>query len=122
MPATKTHQLQLVRTFNAAPEKVYAAWITPAAIKAFFNPVPGSSVSRAEMDVRVGGEYIIQMKTPDGNTHTAVDVYRDIVPNQKLVFTWNRPDGTESCAGENGADGLKDTLVTIEFRPKVGGT
>jgi len=122
MPATKTHQLQLVRTFNATPEEVYAAWTSPEAIKVFFKPGNDFTMGRVDMDVRVGGYYTIQMLSKEGKPHTATGMFRDVVPNKKLVYTWNRLDGND-CGGNSAEEGgLKDTLITIEFRPKGSGT
>ena len=43
---------------------------------------------RAETDVRVGGRYAIDFAHRDGEQHHVSGVYREVVPNQKLVFTW----------------------------------
>ena len=43
---------------------------------------------RAEADARVGGRYRIVMRTSDGEEHDVSGVYREVVPNEKLVFTW----------------------------------
>jgi len=119
MPITETHKLQLVRTFHATPQDVYAAWTTPAAVKQFFVPREGMTIPVADMDVRVGGSYRIVMKSPDGVSHIAVGVFKEVVPGQRLVYTWSRPEG-EGCDG-SGAP-IQDTLITIEFRAKGSGT
>ena len=43
---------------------------------------------RAEMDVRAGGRYRISFKTEDGESHEVGGVYREVVPDSRLVFTW----------------------------------
>jgi len=40
------------------------------------------------MDVRVGGRYRISFKTEDGERHEVGGVYREVVPNIRLVFSW----------------------------------
>ncbi len=79
----------LKRRLHAAPEKVYAAWTDPAQIAHWFGPsetVAGSV--RAEMDVRVGGRFSVSFNTVDGEYHRVSGVYREVVPGEKLVFTW----------------------------------
>ena len=75
--------LTLKRRLHAPAEKVYAAWTEPAQLAHWFGPAQTISGSvRAEMDVRVG------FKTEDGEYHEVGGVYREVVPNEKLVFTW----------------------------------
>jgi uncharacterized protein YndB with AHSA1/START domain len=78
--------LTLKRHLNAPPAKVYAAWTDPAKIAGWFGPGQIESV-RAETDVRVGGRYRIVMQA-SGDVHDVSGVYREVVPNEKLVFTW----------------------------------
>ena len=37
---------------------------------------------------RVGGRYRVEMRSPDGKDHDVGGVYREVVANEKLVFTW----------------------------------
>ena len=79
----------LKRRLAAPPEKVYAAWTNPAQLAQWFGPsqtIAGSV--QAEMDVRVGGRFRACFKTDDGEYHEVSGVYREVVPDQKLVFTW----------------------------------
>ena len=79
----------LKRRLAAPPEKVYAAWTNPAQLAQWFGPsqtIEGSV--QAEMDVRVGGRFRACFKTDDGEYHEVSGVYREVVPDQKLVFTW----------------------------------
>jgi uncharacterized protein YndB with AHSA1/START domain len=79
----------LKRRLNAPAEKVYAAWTEPAQIAHWFGPsetVAGSV--HAEMDVRVGGRFRVSFNTVDGEHHEVGGIYREVVPNEKLVFSW----------------------------------
>jgi uncharacterized protein YndB with AHSA1/START domain len=79
----------LKRRLNAPAEKVYAAWTEPAQIAYWFGPsetVAGSV--HAEMDVRVGGRFRVSFDTVDGEHHEVGGIYREVVPNEKLVFSW----------------------------------
>ncbi|MEI9959833.1 MAG: SRPBCC family protein [Limisphaerales bacterium] len=55
------------------------------------------------LDVRVGGAYRLHMVSKTGN-HVATGEYKEIVPNKRLRFTWDRED-TPALS----------TLVTVEF-------
>jgi uncharacterized protein YndB with AHSA1/START domain len=48
----------------------------------------GVTPLRAEIDPRVGGRYRLVMRSPDGEEHDVSGVYREVVPNEKLVFSW----------------------------------
>jgi uncharacterized protein YndB with AHSA1/START domain len=79
--------LTLKRRLNAAPEKVYAAWTEPEKLKRWFGPDNGAVVL-AETDLRVGGRFHVVFHTEDGEQHDVSGEYREVVPNEKLVFTW----------------------------------
>ena len=81
--------LTLKRRLKASPAQVFSAWVDPEKIVRWFGPAgtSGSSV-RAEMDVRPGGRYRISFQTADGEHHEVGGVYREVVPDTRLVFTW----------------------------------
>ena len=79
--------LTIKRRLNAPPQKVYAAWTDPEKILKWFGPDSGP-VEDAATDVRVGGRYAVSFSTEDGEQHHVSGVYREVVPNRKLVFTW----------------------------------
>jgi len=107
--ATKP-SLTLKRRLNAAPEKVYAAWAQPAKLVQWFGPDSGA-VTRAETDLRVGGRFRVVFHTEDGEEHDVSGVYREVVPNERLVFTWAWRSTPE-----------RESLVTVALRPDGGGT
>jgi uncharacterized protein YndB with AHSA1/START domain len=79
--------LTIKRRLKAPPAKVYAAWTDPAQITRWFGPAQAETLS-AEADARVGGRYHVAFRTSDGERHDVSGVYRDVVPDEKLVFTW----------------------------------
>jgi uncharacterized protein YndB with AHSA1/START domain len=79
--------LTLKRRLKASPAEVYAAWTDPAKIVKWFGPDAGP-VHQAEIDPKVGGRYFVLFNTEDGEEHHVSGVYREVVPNEKLVFTW----------------------------------
>jgi uncharacterized protein YndB with AHSA1/START domain len=101
--------LTLKRRLNAAPEKVYAAWTDPAQIVRWFGPDSGK-VSRAETDVRAGGRYVVVFNTEDGEEHHVSGTYREVVANERLVFTWAWRSTPE-----------RESLVTVVIKPDGAG-
>lgn len=110
----------LKRTFTASPHRVFQAWVEPEQLKRWFAPSEEYSVPIAEVDARVGGRYRIQMKAPDGKTATSVGVYREVLPGEKLVFTWAWEEHTPEMVRMG--QGIGETLVTVEFLEREGST
>ena len=102
---TKETTLRIRRRFAASPEALFRAWTEPEQIKRWLAPTDEFSTPVAQVDLRVGGGYRIQMKSPEGKLHTAVGSYRTVDFPAKLVLTW---DWQEQSIGE--------TVVTVEFR------
>jgi uncharacterized protein YndB with AHSA1/START domain len=79
--------LTLKRRLAAPPETVFAAWTEPQRMLRWFAPAATETI-HAETDVRVGGRFRVLMRAADGEEHDVSGVYREVVPNEKLVFTW----------------------------------
>lgn len=102
--------LTLKRRLNAAPEKVFAAWTDPEKIVKWFGPDAGP-VKSAVLDVRTGGRYAIVFSTEDGEEHHVSGVYREVIPEEKLNFTWAWRTMPE-----------RESLVTILIKPDGDGS
>lgn len=100
--------LTLKRRLNAP--KIYRAWTDAAKISRWFGP-EAAEMLRAETDVRVGGRFRIVFRGPDGEEHDVGGVYREVVPNQKLVFTWAWRSTPE-----------RESLVTVALKRDGDGT
>ena len=87
MSVTTKPSLTIKRRFNASPAKVFAAWTDPEKVKRWMGPGETKTVT-AENDPRVGGRYRIVMRPPGGEEHDVGGIYREVIPNEKLVFTW----------------------------------
>jgi uncharacterized protein YndB with AHSA1/START domain len=79
--------LIIKRRINAAPARIYQAWTDPQKMMRWYAPA-GADTLEAETDARVGGRFRVLMRTPDGEEHDVSGVYREVVPDEKLVFTW----------------------------------
>ena len=104
--------LTLSRSYPVAPEKVWRAWTDPEAVKRWWGPGGVQPVSLARLDVRVGGRFRIVFGGAEGKDHEVQGVYKEVVPNRKLVFTWTWPNSTPE----------RESLVTIMFRAVDRGT
>jgi uncharacterized protein YndB with AHSA1/START domain len=94
---TNYREFVVTRVFDAARELVFRAWTDPDQFARWWGgagtTVPPDTVG---MDVRPGGEWCARIRSDaDGAEHPFAGVYREIVPNQKLVLTLSdrdRPD------------------------------
>jgi uncharacterized protein YndB with AHSA1/START domain len=102
--------LTIKRHIKAAPAEVFAAWTDPQKVMRWMGP-PGYAGHHAECDTRPGGHYRWVMRSPQGTDHEIGGAYREIVANEKLVFTWAWKDSPE-----------QESLVTVLFKPEPGGT
>lgn len=108
--ATARPHLVLERRFKAPREKVYAALTEPALLSRWFGP-PRLSEVTATCDLKIGGRYSIHMREASGVEHHVSGVYREIVPNERLVFTWAWASTPE-----------RETLVSMTLRSTGGET
>lgn len=102
--------LTLDRVLKAPASLVYSAWTDPNKMMRWFCPA-NSEVLYAESNAKVGGRYRVIMRTPDGEKHTTSGEYLEVIPNEKLVFTW----GWESEPGIH-------SQVTVTLREHEGQT
>jgi uncharacterized protein YndB with AHSA1/START domain len=100
----------IVRRIKASPAKVYAALTRPELMLQWWGPDAGPTL-RAEADVRPGGRLSVVFRLLNGEEHNPTGVYREVVPDRKLVFTgeWRGMPEWES-------------LVTFLLEPLDGGT
>ncbi|WP_448101296.1 SRPBCC family protein [Luteibacter jiangsuensis] len=100
----------IVRRIKAPPSKVYAALTKPEQMIQWWGPDAGPTL-RAEADVRPGGRFNIVFRLLDGSEHNPTGIYREVVPDTKLVFTW-----------EWVGSSAQESLVTFLLKPIDGGT
>lgn len=91
--------LVLRRVFTASRQQVFRAWIEPEALESWLKP-GGRSMTVSSLDVRVGGSFRFDLE----NGLSIVGTYLQIIPPEKLVFTWSG----QATQGE-------ETIVTLDF-------
>ncbi len=107
--------LNVKRVIKAKRERIFDAWTKPELIAKWFGcNEHGKSNVTATADLWVGGAYRIDMGERDehGNcTSVVIGTYTEIIPNERLCFTWGWPDNP-----------APETLVTVELRDVADGT
>ncbi len=73
------------RVLNAPRELVWKCFTDPEHMKKWWGP-KGVKVVKSEMDLRPGGTYLYGMQPPGGDVMWGRQVYREIVPLEKIVF------------------------------------
>ena len=94
--------LVVSRVIQAPCELVFRAWTDPEHMGRWFSP-EGVECRSFTAETRVGGAYRLHMVSPNGD-HIAAGTYKEILPNRRLQFTWERA-----------AEGVPLTLVTVDF-------
>lgn len=83
MPST----IRLHRVLKAPPERVYRAWLDPAA-NAKFLPPNGFTCTVHQMDAKVGGTFRMSFTNfSGGGSHSFGGEYLELRPNERLRYT-----------------------------------
>ncbi|MGZ6679602.1 MAG: SRPBCC family protein [Solirubrobacteraceae bacterium] len=93
LPTDET--ILITREFDAPRHLVWRAWTEPELVKRWWHAKRGEATV-AEMDLRVGGRWRWAMVTHDGMEVAFHGEYREIVPDQRIVYTEiyeGAPDG-----------------------------
>ncbi|HEY4202020.1 MAG TPA: SRPBCC family protein [Devosiaceae bacterium] len=99
------------RNYKASPAKVFAAFADPAIKNKWFGG-PEEQNAKRSFDFRVGGK---ESNTGEfhGSTYSFDALYQDIIPNERIIYTYDM-----HLNGER----ISVSLATIEFKPTPAGT
>jgi uncharacterized protein YndB with AHSA1/START domain len=100
----------LVRKIKASPAKVWYAIPRPEQMLQGWGPDAGPTL-RVDADVRPGGRFSVVFRVLSGEEYNPTGIYREVVPEERLVFTWDLPGAAEP-----------ETLVTFLLKPIETGT
>ena len=100
----------IVRRIKAAPAKVWAAITQPELMLQWWCPDAGPTLS-VVAEVHPGGRFSVVFRLLNGDEHNPTGIYQEVVPEKKLVFTWDLPGASEP-----------ESLVTFRLEPFDGGT
>ena len=76
------------RTLSASPARVFNAFAEQKAKDAWFTGAPHWVRTERSMDFRVGGRETSSVGEPGGVQHRFDATYYDIVPSERIVFTY----------------------------------
>jgi uncharacterized protein YndB with AHSA1/START domain len=86
-PATHTGTVTLHRVLRCPPERVYRAFLTPAAMAKWLPP-HGFTCTVHRMDTVVGGQYQMSFTNfGSGHSHSFGGTYLELVPGERLRYT-----------------------------------
>ncbi len=112
-------EFTLTWTLDAPRAEVFRAWTDPERLDWYYNdaqPVPSEPI---ELDLRIGGVWRQYMVIDEDTAYFTGGVYREIVPDEKLVFAWGATDGWPKLD----PDRLDDSpRVTVTFVQEDGRT
>jgi uncharacterized protein YndB with AHSA1/START domain len=107
--------VHLERTIPAPPSQVYRAWLDPRLLARWMAPGASCTVTRAEVDERVGGHYRIWHANAGSDVGGFDCEIAELVPGQRIVFRWG-------FAGPDRRDGpVFDSVLTVMLREAPGG-
>ncbi len=79
-------RILITREFDAPRHLVYRVWTTPELVSRWWSGHRGTT-TEVELDLRPGGRWRYVLKTDDGAEVGFHGEYREIVPNERLVYT-----------------------------------
>ncbi len=101
----------IVRTIEASPEAVFAAFVEPEKLALWWGPDDGPVLS-VEVDPRVGGRFHIRFRlAEDGTEHGSAGAFEVFDPPNRLAMSWAWDD-------DNGPK----SYVDVSFRQVDHGT
>ncbi len=101
------------RTYPSPPSKVFRALTDPEAKAAWFLAPGDWKASGYRFDCRVGGTEHVESRPPGGEPHIYDAVYHEVLPDQRVVFSYDMHLGERH---------LSVSLTTIELAPVESGT
>lgn len=110
---TDKPSLEVIRVINAPRDRVYAAWTDPAQLRQWFGP-ENTATYELVADARAGGDFRWETEDREGERMTASGEYLELVPNRKVVFTWQWQDDDDWAAIRS--------IVMVELADVDGGT
>ncbi len=78
--------LDIEREFDAPRERVWEAWTVPDLVMRWWGP-KGYPIPVARISLRVGGQFLYCMRSPEGKDIWGTGFYREITPFERIVMT-----------------------------------
>lgn len=101
------------RVYDASPSRVFKAWADPdAKARWFVGPADWRLLDRA-IDFRVGGKERLSGRKGSGIVSTFDAVYHDIVPDQRIIYSYSM---------HLDQNHISVSLATVELKAEASGT
>ena len=104
--------------------EVWKGWTDCERFKKWWGPKNYTSPF-CEIDLKVGGKYLVSMRSKDGRENYSTGIYKEIVLNKKLVMTDNFSDSNGKVLAapkEMEGDWSEELVISIDLRAEEGGT
>lgn len=109
------------RVFDAPRDLVWKCFTEPERMKLWWGPT-GFKVLASKMDLRPGGTYHYGMQAPNGQTMWGKFVYREVVPQERMVFINSFSDEKGGITRHPGNENWPlEMLSTFAFEDMPGG-
>jgi uncharacterized protein YndB with AHSA1/START domain len=120
MTTTSHGSFIIERRYNAAPERVFAAWSDAKAKRTWFAEGEGWDIKSYELDFREGGAETSKFRFLKGEETFGEEtwfgndtVFNEVVPNERIIYTYSMD--------RNGAR-FSVSLASVEFHANGKGT
>jgi len=114
-----TREFAITRWFDAPRSTVFRAWTEPAEMEWYLNPEQPRPEQPIEVDLRVGGAWLVPMVIDAETDYITGGVYLEIVQDEKLVFAWGAVDGWPKLDLDDLEAG---PVASLELVDRDGGT
>ena len=112
--STVSHETFVIeKKYDVPVAQVFRAWADPQLKARWFAGSADALGAGYELDFRVGGHELNRGGPPDGPVYTYDSEFRDIVPEQRIVYTY------EMSADEAR---ISVTVVTVQFHDEQATT
>ncbi len=114
------------RTIDATPASVFKAWTDPKELAQWW--APRIFTNKCQIDLQVGEEYRITMRSPEGIEYPISGVYLEITEPSRLVWTMNcdeHPEDWHKLVNQHRPDkggNIGEMLATTTFEEENGKT